>query len=26
MWKDLREFYRLVGAFEKFLDIKKAGL
>jgi hypothetical protein len=23
MWKDLREFYSLVGVFEKFLNIKK---
>jgi hypothetical protein len=26
MWKDLREFYNLTGAFEKILKIKKAGL
>lgn len=25
MWRDLREFYSLVGVFEKFLKIKKAG-
>ena len=25
MWRDLREFYSLVGAFEKFLKTKKAG-
>jgi len=25
MWKDLREFYSLVGVFEKSLKIKKAG-
>jgi len=25
MWRDLREFYRLVGVFEKFLKIKKVG-
>jgi hypothetical protein len=25
MWKDLRDFYSLVGVFEKLLKIKKAG-
>jgi len=25
MWKDLREFYSMVGVFEKSLKIKKAG-
>jgi hypothetical protein len=25
MWKDLREFYSLVGVFEKLIKIKKAG-
>ena len=25
MWRDLREFYSLVGVFEKYFNIKKAG-
>jgi hypothetical protein len=25
MWKDLREFYSLVGVLEQFLKIKKTG-
>jgi hypothetical protein len=25
MWRDLREFYSLVGVFEKFHKIKKEG-
>jgi hypothetical protein len=25
LWKDLREFYSLVGVFEKLFKIKKAG-
>ena len=25
LWKDLREFYNLTGAFEKILKPKKAG-
>ena len=25
MWRDLKEFYSLVGDFEKFLNIKKGG-